>query len=237
MLQAPPFLQSQGALTTAPGDLSACPTATPSRILHPGALTAFLVESLFWRPSPHLVRGLSTRGHICCCCSTSQPPGTASPWCRWCHTGPRPAEPPQPAGRCLVFLEAGGRVGLGVQATTAGLPHPVSQSLELGDTPARIWHLGMGAGRHSRSHEGSTSPHGDTRHRASTGLCSHNWGTAQHGLGRIRPSLQAWCGVAAVPLLGVTAMGTRARGAVEPLGWLPAPSPWLFATQCRLHSW
>lgn len=128
-------------------------------------------------------------------------------------------------------------VGLGVQAATAGLPHPVSQSLELGDIPARIWHLGTGAGRHSRSHAGSTSPHGDTRHRASTGLCSRNWGTAQHGLGRIRPSLQAWCGVAAVPLLGDTAMGTRARGAVEPLGWLPAPSPWLFATQCRLHSW
>lgn len=76
-----------------------------------------------------------------------------------------------------------------------GLPHLVSQSLELGDTPACIWHLGMGAGRHSRSHGDSTSPRGDIRHRASTRLCSCNWGTARHGLGRIHPSLQAWCGM------------------------------------------
>lgn len=135
------------------------------------------------------------------------------------------------------FLWGQEAAGLGVQAATAGLPHPVSQSLELRDTPACIWHLGTGTGRHSRSRVGSTSPRGDSRHRASTKLCNRNWGTAQHGLGRIHPFLQAWHGVASVPLLGDTAVGTRAHGALAPLGWLPAPSPWPCATQCRLHSW
>lgn len=206
--------------------------AAQSHILHPGALTAIPVESLF--QPPHLVRGLSTRSHICCCCSISQPPGTASPWCRWCHTGPE--EPPQPKGRCLVSLGARGS-GAGSTSSNSGPSPPSVTAPELGDTPARIWHLGTGAGRRSRSHGGSTSPRRGTRHRASTRICSRNWGTALHGLGRIRPSLQARSGVAAVPLLGAAALGTRACGAVEPLGQLPAPSPWLAATQCLVHSW
>lgn len=200
-----------------PGGLSARPAAAPALEV------CRSVAPLRRGPSPHLVRGPSTRNRIGCC-STSQPLGTARPRRRRCHTVPRWPVPPGPRGRCPVSLGVGGS---GAGGAMEGVPYPDLQPPEMeGSCPllpcparrgAERSHLGMQAGRCSHSRAGSTSPRRGTRRRAGTRLCSRSWGTAQRGQGRSRPSLQdteqGGCGAPAV--------AARTRAAA----WPPAAAP------------
>lgn len=107
------------------------------------------------------------------------------------------------SGRCPLgqrtdawFLCGAGGSGAGRMGNDRGCPLPKPAAPRAGGGPKPTAslpcpvHLGTEADRRSHSHAGSTSPPRGTQHRASTGLCSHSWGTAQRGLGRSRLSLE-----------------------------------------------